>query len=865
MQVPSIPPAPKLVQVDPIAVQRKSMQHDLIYFKEDILKSMRNIDSKLKNQFEANTEALEQRLVLYDSKLEAMTQKIADLSTLINKDNSIYERLDQLAAFKSATESTLTTHEVKQNMISKELRDAIFKYDKVIVDNLIYPGVIGNSCKFRTFKDFIDYLLKQDSLFITFRDKQILDLKTYKQKLENLTKSLQSQIDSITLATTQFTNRAITESEERIKNLMKIYDDRLEDMRVENGKYAIQLKNQSSSLSSEWNKVMNIKNEIYAKFENEVQEMKKSNSEAAKHFDRYKKEFKLIKNRFTQLSEFIKDVRFRINIGKSVTKKETNQMGNAINFDKKQVLKESDEKKANVNHPRGSLMVESFLKKYIKGEVDINTVMNQGTIRKSIESSTNINNGVLRMNSINDKQKASQSTTNVRYSLVNKLSSSQNILEDDASPVRSRIKQNQSVHISRKQFLDDVDIIHNRLSNNKNNNNNMNTSSEKGKNKSYSKKISYMSKSSNKSNINDSMSSSSGIDIENSIIDEEEMEKEFISNQNNNIKDQPRKSKSISKEKVNALTLNEEKSNDNTSNTNKVSFKTEQNKKYNNTQPLNQIKNETQSDGNSNNTKEDKHAISINDKSDNSKSVSRRNKNESLPNTYSFPQLSQSKSYALLPAINTKMLKQTNTTAGNNSSNVITTSKGSNRQNNQANVIVHNSFRKTGQMRIGMASSKSQENIFIQKQNQHYKSTSNRSPESYPNPNKKNTINQIEDYIQQIKVFIPNTGLESEYNPYASPYSSDQLIKGKTIQMNNIAIFNNYGNKSKSQKRMMNGNSPKKGKYKDYSNNYYYNMMVNEDRQNNKFSPLSLIIKNESKTVQNKSNNLFLKNSRDSD
>ena len=863
MQVPSIPPAPKLVQVDPFAVQTKLMQRDLIYFKEDILKSMRNMDSKLKNQFDANTEALEQRLVLYDSKLEAMSQKIADLSSLINKDNSIYERLDQLAAFKSATESTLTTHEVKQNMISKELRDAIFKYDKVIVDNLIYPGVIGNSCKFRTFKDFIDYLLKQDSLFITFRDKQILDLKTYKQKLENLTKSLQSQIDSITLATTQFTNRAITESEERIKNLMKIYDDRLEDMRVENGKYAIQLKNQSSSLSSEWNKVMNIKNEIYAKFENEVQEMKKSNTKAAKHFDGYKKEFKLIKNRFTQLSEFIKDVRFRINIGKTVKKKETNQMGNAINFDKKQVLKESDEKKANVNHPRGSLMVESFLKKYIKGEVDINTVMNQGTMRKSIGSSTNINNGIIRMNSINDKQKATQSTTNVRYSLVNKLNASQNILEDDASPVRSRIKQNQSVHISRKQFLDDVDIIHNRLSN-KNNNNNMNTSSEKGKNKSYIKKISYMSKSSNKSNINDSMSSSSGIDNENSIIDEEEMEKEFISNQNNNIKDQPRKSKSISKEKVNALTLNEEKSNDNNTNINKVSFKTEQNKKYNNTQPLNQIKNETQSDGNSNNTKEeDRHIISINDKSDNSQTVSRRNKNESLPNTYSFPQISQSKSYALLPAINTKVLKQTNTTVGNNSSNVITTSKGSNRPNNQANVIAHNSFRKTGQMRIGLGSSKSQENLFVQKNNQHYKSTSNQSPESYPN--KKNTINQIEDYIQQIKVFIPNTGLEREYNPYASPYSSDQLIKGKTIQMNNIAIFNNYGNKSKSQKKMMNGNSPKKGKYKDYSNNYYYNMMVNEDRQHNKFSPLSLIIKNEPRTVQNKANNLFLKNSRDSD
>ena len=277
------------------------------------------------------------------------------------------------------------------------------------------------------------------------------------------------------------------------------------------------------------------------------------------------------------------------------------------------------------------------------------------------------------------------------------------------------------------------------------------------------------------------------------------------------------------------------------------------------------IKNETQSDGASNNTKEDKHALSsINDKSDHSQSVSRRNKHESLQNTYSFPQLPQSKSYANFPAINTKIIKQNNITTGNNSSNIIITSKGSNRQNNQTNVnIAHNSFRKTGQIKIGMGSSKSQENLFVQNNGtQHYKSTNTRSPEPYQ---KKNTINQIEDYIQQIKVFIPNTGLESEYNPYTSPYSSDQLIKGKTIQMNNIAIFNNYGNKSKSQKRMIHGNSPKKNKYKDYSNNYYYNMMVNEDRQNNKFSPLSLIIKNEPKTVQNKANNIFLKNSRDTD
>ena len=40
----------------------------------------------------------------------------------------------------------------------------------------------------------------------------------------------------------------------------------------------------------------------------------------------YKNEFNLIKDRFTRLSEFIKDVRFRKNIGKEVKKIEFKKM-----------------------------------------------------------------------------------------------------------------------------------------------------------------------------------------------------------------------------------------------------------------------------------------------------------------------------------------------------------------------------------------------------------------------------------------------------------------------------------------------------------------------------------------------------------
>ena len=59
MQNPLIPSPPKLVQT---VNQNNSIQKDIIYFKEDVLKDMRRIDAKLKLKMDSNTEILEQNI-----------------------------------------------------------------------------------------------------------------------------------------------------------------------------------------------------------------------------------------------------------------------------------------------------------------------------------------------------------------------------------------------------------------------------------------------------------------------------------------------------------------------------------------------------------------------------------------------------------------------------------------------------------------------------------------------------------------------------------------------------------------------------------------------------------------------------------
>ena len=140
--------------------------------------------------------------------------------------------------------------------------------------------------------------------------------------------------------------------EENFKNILSLYDERFQNVRIENQSYTVSLEKFYKDLKEELKKFNNIKNSIYNKINTEVGNMKKDNFQVVKIFGNYKKEFNLIKDRFTKLSEFIKDVRFRKNLG-DYKRREYMNMGNQIDFTKKQ-----------------NLDISSSVKKYILGEIN---------------------------------------------------------------------------------------------------------------------------------------------------------------------------------------------------------------------------------------------------------------------------------------------------------------------------------------------------------------------------------------------------------------------------------------------------------------------------------------------------------------
>ena len=130
------------------------------------------------------------------------------------------------------------------------------------------------------------------------------------------------------------------------KDRMSLIEKRIETLRVENGQYACELKQKKEELQIDWDKLNNIDNTLTKKYMEEWNKFKDIVDKLSNKMDKYKEEFYMIKNRFIELSEFIKDVRFRKNLSdmnsianeisvERVERKQYKGMSTRITFNKK--------------------------------------------------------------------------------------------------------------------------------------------------------------------------------------------------------------------------------------------------------------------------------------------------------------------------------------------------------------------------------------------------------------------------------------------------------------------------------------------------------------------------------------------------
>ena len=397
-----------------------SIKMDLLMFKDDILKDFRTIQISLDEKYAKADEYLSEKINKFDLKIKSFEKKIFELSNLIVTDKTIREKVEKLCQSEDEIRDTIFKRRAIFNEFEKKTKDDISRINNILTESVIYPGIIGNSCKFSSFHDFMDYIIQDLAQLNLFKDKSGLDLGPFKRKIDTTLETLKLQINNF--CSKNFVKTTISQSEERIQSLLKVYDDRLQDTRVENSHYSLGLIKKTEEIAKQMEKLRKYQNQLLdAKHNEEI-------------FNTYNNEIYSIKNRINTINEILKEL-----LSFHPSSKISFGNGN-------EVIKKSTK-------------IVSGVKQYIKGNLNANelSTMKKFTYEKSnSKSDNNINSPSPNTSPFHspDSMKFNNNNLNNHHN-VDKKRNSLNVNNTNLLFLNSYTnkKDNNVVHDKRKSFV----------------------------------------------------------------------------------------------------------------------------------------------------------------------------------------------------------------------------------------------------------------------------------------------------------------------------------------------------------------------------------------------------------------------------
>ena len=314
---------------------------DLMFFQNELLGDIKKLELKIFNKIDSSNDDLKEKVLNSEKNIKELSDKYAQLLLLINTNKDKNEEIEKLIQFKSKVNDITSRNSSKIEQLEKDLRNTNYKFDKILDINLTLPGIIGTEkCKYKNLRDFLEYVYKSINILSTNKDKNIIDFKGYKDKLETTIKNFNLQIDNVISKYKEFCSKSIKHCESQFEKRINETEEKVQDLRIENNKYSNELINECDKFRLNYKNLEEYKNSLEVQYKENLKKQEELYHGFEKKFHNNEKDYKLIKQKFTELSDFIKSVRFRKNLGEVVKIQDFRDMSHKIDFTKKQKLEE---------------------------------------------------------------------------------------------------------------------------------------------------------------------------------------------------------------------------------------------------------------------------------------------------------------------------------------------------------------------------------------------------------------------------------------------------------------------------------------------------------------------------------------------
>ena len=287
--------------------ETNTLKQDILFFKNDILKDLRRIEEKLNLKLTEQSIANNDQYEAFEKKLDILNSKIIRVNEFVSDNTNLSEKINTFQLFKSKTEDSILSLNSRIAIVQKETKDSLIKIEKILEENLKYPGIIGKNSKFSNFRFFIDYVMNNIKYLNDFKEEMInFDFAGFKKRINsdlqefrftlnendrNLRKLIESNIKEFNSKVFDLDNKMENKFEDvydTLKDYKNIINERISlyEEKVQN-KFDNLQKNLEDKYKEHLNDINNFKN-IKNKFTNDINNIKHNLSKMEKTVEFFK-------------------------------------------------------------------------------------------------------------------------------------------------------------------------------------------------------------------------------------------------------------------------------------------------------------------------------------------------------------------------------------------------------------------------------------------------------------------------------------------------------------------------------------------------------------------------------------------------
>ena len=282
---------------------------DLTFFKNEVLEDLTKLEKRLNEKINSQLNLFFENIEKNKEIISEQNSKIFEIMKIISNNDEQIKIKSDLSSIKFKLDQFSIINNSKLSFFEKELHDITFKYDKLFINNLTSPGLIGDRCQFPNTRDFFEFVDNKLKDLSESKDMQNKDMKMYKEKLENLIGQFKLEISLIESKLSLYCNELLKKFELKTSEKFLDSDNKINNIRIETNNFISNINKKIEIFDSQWDKMRQFRDNVLENFETKLSQINSENKKAEKEreeFKEFNKEFNKLKSQFVEIEKITK-------------------------------------------------------------------------------------------------------------------------------------------------------------------------------------------------------------------------------------------------------------------------------------------------------------------------------------------------------------------------------------------------------------------------------------------------------------------------------------------------------------------------------------------------------------------------------